>query len=229
MARQIRNVLANRSHEANPGQYWRHALLEFALVIVGILVALQVNNWNEERIERKRVSDLARALIVDLERDISDQEEVLPQMQRLLRNVETFTAYTRGRTLSEIDNLDLEFLLHGMTYQPFEWHRAAFETLKSTGALQNIRNTELVAALTRYDSFTRHLDHDYENDIERIRAVRSLAQHLVDSNYPRDGEAQAVWDRAEVGRRNSRPGRCTSSTRTRLCNCWRPTLTRSRS
>lgn len=48
-------------------KYSRYVIGEIILVVIGILIALQVNNWNEELIERNRINTCARSLIKDLE------------------------------------------------------------------------------------------------------------------------------------------------------------------
>ena len=40
------------------GKYLRYAVGEIVLVVIGILIALQVNNWNEyrkEKVEEKKI------------------------------------------------------------------------------------------------------------------------------------------------------------------------------
>jgi hypothetical protein len=44
--RKIRKKMAD---DNRPIQYIRYAIGEIALVVIGILIALQINNWNEER------------------------------------------------------------------------------------------------------------------------------------------------------------------------------------
>ena len=51
-------------------RYLSYAVGELVLVAFGILIALQINNWNEGRIEQRQISDYAHALINDLERDL---------------------------------------------------------------------------------------------------------------------------------------------------------------
>ena len=178
--------------ESKAGQYLAFAVGEVILIIIGILIALQVNNWNVERVEQRRVRELAHALITDLEDDIADLEWILLQMQLTLKSVETISGYTRGKTLDQIDNLDLRFLVDTMGYRPYDWNRATIDVFKSTGALQNIRNPELVTLITRYEALTHHLDTDHQGDAERLQATKTLAAGLVDGNYPDSKEADSI-------------------------------------
>lgn len=48
--RKIRKKLAD---DNKPAKYFRYAIGEILLVVIGILIALQVNNWNQDRISNK--------------------------------------------------------------------------------------------------------------------------------------------------------------------------------
>ena len=47
------------------GKYLKYAVGEIILVMVGILLALQVNNWNENRKERAQETILLKQLLTD--------------------------------------------------------------------------------------------------------------------------------------------------------------------
>ena len=49
---------------------WSYALGELLIVTVGVLIALAVNNWNNERSERAQERDLVARLIADIEGDL---------------------------------------------------------------------------------------------------------------------------------------------------------------
>jgi hypothetical protein len=151
MARGLRFFRSRLMLESRAGQYLAYAAGEVVLVIIGILIALQVNNWDAGRVEQRRVRELAHIWIEDLESDIEGRDWNLLQMQRTLKSVEAMSSYTRARTLDQIDNLDLWLLVNTIGHRPYEWHRGTMQVLKSTGAPQNIRNLQLVTMLTRYD------------------------------------------------------------------------------
>ena len=49
---------------------WTSALIELVIVIAGILIALQVSNWNQGRLDRARAQDDYRRIHADLETDL---------------------------------------------------------------------------------------------------------------------------------------------------------------
>ena len=49
------------------GKYFKYAIGEIVLVVIGILIALCINNWNEERMERRE----ERAILKQLKTEFS--------------------------------------------------------------------------------------------------------------------------------------------------------------
>jgi len=75
----------------NQSRYLVYAIGELLLVIVGILVALQLDNWNQERQEQEQIAEYARALVDDLEADIEMIEPIIVQAKRI-------AAFSDGRS-----------------------------------------------------------------------------------------------------------------------------------
>ena len=65
--RKIRKKMAD---DNKPIKYMRYAIGEIVLVVVGILIALAINNWNEERKEKLHEIDILKQMKADLEEDI---------------------------------------------------------------------------------------------------------------------------------------------------------------
>ncbi len=55
--------------ENKAGRYLRYAVGEILLVVIGILIALQINNWNENRKREILKKEYTSSLIADLKRD----------------------------------------------------------------------------------------------------------------------------------------------------------------
>ncbi|MDO1501182.1 DUF6090 family protein [Winogradskyella maritima] len=51
------------------GKYFKYAIGEIILVVIGILIALQINNWNEARIAKKNEIILVQQLLEDAKTD----------------------------------------------------------------------------------------------------------------------------------------------------------------
>jgi hypothetical protein len=68
---------------------WKHALGEFVLIVTGILIALWLNDWNEDKRDRRAELQLLRemrtALAEDLEDNETDYQAFKQTRARLLR------------------------------------------------------------------------------------------------------------------------------------------------
>ena len=175
-----RDLLAKK--ELN--RYLWYAIGEIFLLVAGILIALQINNWNEERIEQTQIGEYAVSLAGDLKRDIEMLAPIDREISHRIAQSQEIARYMQGKSLAEISNIDLYAFTRSPSYRPFGWNRTALEQLKSAGALRQIKNQELLRKISEYDALTRHLDQDYSNDENHIREATGVLMGVVDVNYP---------------------------------------------
>ena len=69
----LRRIRKSLIESGSLTRYWLYAIGEIALVVIGILIALQVNNWNQKRIDREKEGIYLR----NIERDLNDQLETI--------------------------------------------------------------------------------------------------------------------------------------------------------
>ena len=53
--------------KSKTGKYFKYAIGEIILVVIGILIALSINNWNETKKERKLETKVLNELLTSLE------------------------------------------------------------------------------------------------------------------------------------------------------------------
>jgi len=164
-------------------RYAGYAAGELVLVVLGILIALQINNWNEERIEQQQIADYAHALIKDLERDLAMIEIIKTEIDVLIEKIDTLAAYVESGSIEEMRNIDLYYLMRAPFYRPYAWNRTALEQIKSSGALRQMKNQELAEKISAYEAFTNHLEGDYEFDRTVGTKAVELAGTIIDMNY----------------------------------------------
>ena len=73
------------------GKYFKYAIGEIVLVVVGILIALQINNWNESKKEGRLEQQLIGLLISDLQEknkeNLSDSKSIKNLIKRIQNTV----------------------------------------------------------------------------------------------------------------------------------------------
>jgi len=71
MIKFFRNIRKNLVKAGKTTKYFKYAIGEIVLVVVGILIALQINNWNEVKkiktLETKILKELHNNLILDID------------------------------------------------------------------------------------------------------------------------------------------------------------------
>lgn len=58
------------AYQNKVGKYLRYAFGEIILVVLGILIALQINTWNQKRIQKSKLKHAIENIIIDLNSDI---------------------------------------------------------------------------------------------------------------------------------------------------------------
>ena len=81
MIKFFRRIRYNLMETGKKGKYFKYAIGEIVLVMVGILLALQVNNWNNKRIENSRAEIFIVKMEKQLEGNISRVENYLEILQ----------------------------------------------------------------------------------------------------------------------------------------------------
>mgnify|MGYP000005817841 CR=1 FL=1 len=69
MIKFFRKIRQNLLSEGKTGKYFKYAVGEIILVVIGILIALQINNWNEQRKARIYEKELYSRIIMNLQLD----------------------------------------------------------------------------------------------------------------------------------------------------------------
>ncbi|EPR74169.1 hypothetical protein ADIWIN_0746 [Winogradskyella psychrotolerans RS-3] len=59
-------------------KYFKYAIGEIILVVIGILIALQINNWNEQRKTIAEMYGIYQSIVDELETDIQTLDKILP-------------------------------------------------------------------------------------------------------------------------------------------------------
>jgi len=76
MVNYFRNIRKKFAEENKPMKYLRYAIGEIVLVVIGILIALQINNWNEKQKNIKNEAELLTSLEKEILGNIKQLEAV---------------------------------------------------------------------------------------------------------------------------------------------------------
>ena len=162
-------------------RYIFYAIGEIGLVMVGILLALQVNNWNQERTDKKSESFYLNKLNSNLSEDTI---KIQSQINRILfenTKLDSLTLQLASKDRVEIDGNHVLYLLSTSKIIP---ERSAFDNLKFTNNLSLIKSEFLIDALIDYYSHWEGSTANWQQSIEDY--ARTTIAPYVMSNYPLD-------------------------------------------
>jgi hypothetical protein len=165
-------------------EYLIFGIGEIFLVMIGILLALQVNNLNEKRKEAEQIRIYAKSLAQELEDDIAMIKIIENSAKHITFRIDSLSNYIRDKQIEEMSNLIVICLTWNQTYRPYSWNRATLEEMKNSGSLRLIKNPELSKKIVQYDTFTRHMDEDYNTDKNESDNAHQILSRVVNYNYP---------------------------------------------
>ena len=140
MLKFFRRIRGSLISSGSTKKYFLYAIGEIALVVIGILIALQINTWNENRKLDKKEINLLKELRINLETNVKNlQNDVTHQIFQAekLNSVITHLEEKKAYHDSISQFLDISMPAPDVTLTS-----SAFETLKSSG-LELIRSDSL--------------------------------------------------------------------------------------
>ena len=156
MTNLFRKIRKQLSEDNNPVKYLRYAIGEIILVMVGILLALQVNNWNEKRKTNNRANDLLKEMQVEIIQDTIDMGWNLSQHEAMLEAEETLLNVLKGE--EDILPPDFSFAMALGIDPSSAVQRSSIESLKNEG-LSIIQNDSLRFMIAKlYDFYYKVID-----------------------------------------------------------------------
>ena len=72
MIKFFRKIRYNLMEQNKTTKYFKYAIGEIALVMIGILLAIQANNWNVDRIARIELNQSLNKLLIELDQDSAE-------------------------------------------------------------------------------------------------------------------------------------------------------------
>lgn len=203
----IRKTLVN---EGKTTSYLKYAIGEIVLVVVGILIALTVNNWNEKLKQNKSRINYTKSLITDLEKDSLQLIDENLKLRNRLDNLRKL----KQRLSSPLANMDtLNHIIeyeHDPSFVAYSHtNRNTFSILTSTGNLEffEAKNTE---AIQNYYQEATDNENFHEGQLNFYRNL--FVQYLTNVPLPNRHKAhpfdlieqerleKELWQEADIKR-----------------------------
>ena len=169
MIRFFRNIRQALASENKVVAYLRYAIGEILLVVIGILIALQINNWNKNRMDNILGESYLIRLQNELVQDTTYLNSSFAATYNGIKNItqELQKAYEIQKTREDIESL---LKLQNFYAEALTINKATYDDLVSTQNLNIIRNNNLRFLIVDY----------YRNAEQAAKAIDNFNQLTFD-------------------------------------------------
>jgi len=158
----FRKIRVKLIKEKNLKKYLAYAIGEILLVMIGILLAMQINNWNTKRIEKS----VEISSYKNIKRQINDDKNVISGV--LNYNTMYYKQYKYANQviaqndLSKIDTLG-KIALKLYKYSDYNRSSNIYQNLINSGELKLLKNRDIIEQIQRLEE-----TYIYMNRMEKI-------------------------------------------------------------
>ncbi len=179
MIKFFRKIRQNLLMENKNRKYFKYAIGEIILVVIGILIALQINNWNENRKASIEEIKILKALESDfkvskqrIEETIEIQSIVMDYSQILINIHENEDQNQIQYFDTHLDSLN-NLIAYGTSWYRAEPITGAYNSLTNSGKIDLLKNEELRHLLAQFIA-------DFESGFEDQESTMLLLDKLID-------------------------------------------------
>jgi hypothetical protein len=138
-------------------KYLVYAAGEITLVVLGILIALQINNWNSKRLsksdEKKSYANIKYQLLGDLE----ELNGVISFNNYFAAQYDYANSIILSNDRSQMDTLAI-ITMYLSQYSDFHREGNIYENLTSSGDIKLLKNMDITNALLKLENIYNHLN-----------------------------------------------------------------------
>jgi len=190
--------------ENKTGKYFKYAIGEIVLVVIGILIALQINNWNEERKELSYETKMLKTLNAEFHQNSIKLDSVLLELNGVEQSLSFVLQKIQPNPIINLSPIELDSVLRNTFYNPY-WTRSEYtlRTLESSGKLSTLTNEDLKSKLYEYSLVATDIadkDSDatfgFNNLLNYYRENGSL-RNLDEGNSITEGRSRLEYDHSK--------------------------------
>ena len=135
--------------ENKTGKYFKYAIGEIVLVVIGILIALSINNWNENRINNIKLKSHLTEIVRDFKKDTMAIRVSLNEAKTRMETTKSFLAIKDYNSFT-IDSLEKSLETF---YANTSFSYSAFEKIESSGITNYGKYEDLIEAYKFHYTF----------------------------------------------------------------------------
>ena len=142
MIKYLKKIRLNKILQNKMGDYYKYAIGEIFLVVLGILIALSINNWNEERKNNLIEKNIIKNIVEDLKLDSIHITKSLNEVRSQLKVVDEIISMSLSKGVIE-DYNSIGLLRFSSDFRPITQKNHSF-------FISNMKNEEVREKIQNY-------------------------------------------------------------------------------
>lgn len=195
MIKFFRKIRQNLLWEGKTGKYLKYAIGEIVLVVIGILIALQINNWNETRKQHIAEREFITSVKNDLKQDNAFIQLIIKGIEPRTEAFETLNRDLPNLYHKERKSLDSVFNIYFKSQRTFYPISGSYESAVSGNQLTAFRNKDLIHKVVKlYNStYDRLIDNGQTLD-ERWEFLSKKYSHERRTGHFREMNSEQLTE-----------------------------------
>ncbi len=162
------------------GKYLKYAFGEIVLVVIGILIALQINNWNENRLSRIKSDEFHERLAEELESMIERTNSDQKRAEQLVEYLRKSVAILESGTPSASTKDTLDFTLQNFfQFVRINGELKTIKEMESTGQLGLIYNKDLKKEIFDYLAYLEAISKVYDQLANKVNNTEMIDKYVT--------------------------------------------------
>ena len=159
MIKFFRHIRKSLLMENKTGKYIKYAIGEIMLVVIGILIALQVNNWNEELKLKKEEHNTLEKLYLESGQIVEYFNAIYNAYENLILGIDKSANALNNKSLNRISEVEFAFGVYSTAYfEAISPPKSTYQELNSTGKINNIRSDSVRKSISDYYSTLEYMN-----------------------------------------------------------------------
>ena len=146
MIKFFRKIRQNFLMENKTSKYFKYAIGEIVLVVIGILIALQINNWNEKKKKLETGLQYLSEMRYELESDVEMLDFFINKLKQNIQNQE---AAMKSKDIYQLPIDSLNMILSSINLD-FKISELTYNKMKNLGISVITENKKLNSKITHY-------------------------------------------------------------------------------
>ncbi|MCW5515445.1 DUF6090 family protein [Muriicola sp. Z0-33] len=186
--RKIRKKLAD---DNKLFKYGRYAIGEIILVVIGILIALSINNWNEDQKDRKAENEALINLKLEFDENQIKLDQLIEKRKTQEKQCRSYLNLITDDTIPIVQKI----AANSPNTNIAVWGgiNTVLNSLVNSGGIDRIQNDSLKVLLTNWPTLVDRFKHVEERFVESVKNLEEYENSIIPRAIVKEGNYSSAW------------------------------------